>query len=149
MGNSDELYVIYADGFLQSKRFPESAGCTVAVEFNDTVVYRRRFFVKKEDDALLRRFLSSRKVTTGLIEYYAVTKAVTVAKKLFKSKGNSGCMFYVYSDSMTTIMQMNDEWNVDKDYLRHMKKVCIERIGKMNVSFFWVARRKMVELLGH
>lgn len=131
--------VIYCDGFLKFDGMQN--GCSVAVVKNNEVKLVRRFLLKQISNSKLKMFAETYPITNIVVEYFAVYRALQMAKKYNAS--------YIYSDCELIVKQVNDEWSINYPHLKIWNKLCRKFYANSDTMLLWISRKKNVEVLGH
>lgn len=139
-GVAGEETVIYCDCFMaKNKKFLRN-GCSIAVEQNNEIVFRGRYYLDDWNNDKMQKFISNYPVTNQVVEYFAMFCALRKAKE-YKN-------VIVYSDSQLIVNQVNLDWEVGDEKLIIWNKICRNRKPK-DVRVLWISRKKMVSVLGH
>lgn len=132
--------VIYCDGFLKHKKYRN--GCSVAVVVNDVKVLHEFFEVSGMVALYLKRITLSGKVTTFMMELFAIYNALLLARR-YK------CVI-IYSDAMGAVQKITNRSDIDEDTtLGKWYKRCRYYYNKLNVKVLWITRKTNVKILGH
>jgi len=137
--------MIYADGFMKSKK-EHIGGCSVAVFLEDKrIVYFKKYF----DDCIpvLQKYVNQIPQTNNTSEYFSLIYALLTAKEFYKRGHNIN----IHIDSELLVNHMNDYAECNTIHLRPMYRNCKKIYDKMKDRLFiqWVTRNKLVEILGH
>jgi ribonuclease HI len=136
---------IYCDGFLKYKNYRN--GCSVGVYYNDDHFVKNTYEMKDVKNKKLNNFIHSNKITTNVAEYFAVFKALLVAKKILKKTDD---YITINSDSKLAVYQVNDDWFCRDQTLRVWQKICMDLLeSDSRIILEWVTRKANVTLLGH
>jgi ribonuclease HI len=136
---------IYCDGFLKYKNYRN--GCSVGVYYNDDHFVKNTYEMKDVKNKKLNNFIHSNKITTNVAEYFAVFKALLVAKKILKKTDD---YVTINSDSKLAVYQVNDDWFCRDQTLRVWQKICMDLLeSDSRIILEWVTRKANVTLLGH
>lgn len=138
-GKAGEETVIYCDCFMaRNKKFLRN-GCSIAVEQNDKIIFRGRYYLDDIKSEKMQKFISKYPVTNQVVEYFAIFCALRKAKE-YKN-------VIIYSDSQLVVNQTNERWEVGDEKLIVWNKIVRNRIKGEKI--LWISRNKMVEVLGH
>lgn len=139
--------VIYADGFMKSKK-EVTAGCSVAVFENDEIkILHIKKYVNKLNSKIRKIFNSD--TTNNSAEYFALYNALKVCNKMMQKYGD--IVYIIYMDSELIVNQINGIYSITKPHLLKMYKLCklVEEELPYAVDIVWIKRIKLVEILGH
>lgn len=139
--------VIYADGFMKSKK-EITMGCSVAAFENDNVkILHIKKYANKLNSKIRKIF--NKDATNNSAEYFALYNALIVCNKLMKKYGD--IVYIIYMDSELIVNQINGIYSITKPHLLKMYKLCklVEEELPYIVDIVWIKRIKLVEILGH
>lgn len=146
-----EEIILYADGFMKSKKEP-SPGCSVAIYINNIKKYHIKLYINKLPSKYRKIFKKMPK-TNNVSEYFALITALRMIKKISKLYTTDLHIYYVYMDSEVIIKQMNGDYTISSEHLSYLNKmaknILLEIDNNENIKLVWIKRNKIVEVLGH